>query len=86
MNELQSVKEELVRERQCHEEVRQKLAAAEKELKSSAVMNLELEDYQRSMKSLEEQLSSRSDELEKARRDDQLHQDSMTQLRKELGL
>ena len=65
--------------------MRQKLAAAERELKSSAVMNLELEDYQRSMKSLEEQLSCQSDELEKVRRDGQLHQDSMTQLKKELG-
>ena len=67
------------------EETRQKLAATEKELKSSAVMNLELEDYQRSMRSLEEQLSSRQDELERVRKEGQLQQDSMVQLKKELG-
>ena len=79
------MRDELAKERQSHEELRQKLTTAEKELKSSAVMNLELEDYQRSMQSLEEQLSSRKDELERVRKDGQLHQDSMLQLKKELG-
>ena len=79
------MKDEVTRERQGSEELKQKLAAAEKELKSSAVMNLELEDYQRSMKTLEEQLTSRSSELERVRKDGQLQQDSMMQLKKELG-
>jgi hypothetical protein len=77
--------EELARERQRSDELKQKLAAAEKELKSSAVMNLELEDYQRSMKSLEEQLTTRSSELERVRKDGQLQHDAMMQLKKELG-
>lgn len=84
-SELQSVREELARERQSCEDLKQKLAAAEKELKSSAVMNLELEDYQRSMKTLEEQLTTRSSELEKVRKDGQLQQDAMMQIKKELG-
>ena len=74
-----------MREKQCHDDLKQKLAAAEKEVKSSAVMNLELEDYQRSMQSLEDQLSSCTGELEKAKRDGQVHQDSLMQLKKELG-
>ena len=84
-SELQSVREELTRERQNCEELKQKLTAAEKELKSSAVINLELEDYQRSMKTLEEQLTTRSSELERVRKDGQLQHDSMMQLKKELG-
>ena len=84
-SELQSVREELTRERQNCEEIKQKLTAAEKELKSSAVMNLELEDYHRSMKTLEEQLTGRNSELERVRKDGQLQHDSMMQLKKELG-
>ena len=84
-SELQSVREELTRERKSCEELKQKLTAAEKELKSSAVMNLELEDYQRSMKTLEEQLTSRSSELERVKKDGRLQQDAMMQLKKELG-
>ena len=79
------MKEELGKERESHEEARKKLAAAEKELKSSAVMNLELEDYQRSMHSLEERLSSKNNELEKARKDGQAQQDSLAQAKKDLG-
>lgn len=79
------MREELARERQSCEDLKQKLAAAEKELKSSAVMNLELEDYQRSMKTLEEQLTTRSSELERVRKDGQLQQDAMMQIKKELG-
>lgn len=79
------MREELTRERQSCEELKQKLTAAEKELKSSAVMNLELDDYQRSMKTLEEQLTTRSSELERVRKDGQLQHDSMMQLKKELG-
>ena len=46
-------RKEQTKEKQTHEEVRQKLTAAKRELKSSAIMNLELEDYQRSVESLE---------------------------------
>ena len=79
------MREELARERQSCEDLKQKLTVAEKELKSSAVMNLELEDYQRSMKTLEEQLMTRSSELERVRKDGQLQHDSMMQLKKDLG-
>ena len=79
------MREELGREKQSHEEAKKKLAAAEKDLKSSAVMNLELEDYQRSMRSLEEQLSGKNSELEKMRKDGLDQHDSMTQVKKELG-
>ena len=85
LSELQEVREELSRERQNHEEAKKKLTAAEKDLKSSAVMNLELEDYQRSMHSLEERLSSKNNELEKVRKDGQAQQDSLVQVKKELG-
>lgn len=82
---MESVKEELKRERESHTETKRKLTSAEKEAKSSTLMNLELEDYQRSIRSLEEELSGREEKLGNARRESHLHQDKIHQLMKELG-
>lgn len=85
-NEIASLKEELARQKESHTETKQKLETANKEAKSSALMNLELEDYQRSMKTLEEQLTARADQLDQCRRENKVHQETVSQLRKELGM
>ena len=83
--EVSALRGELEREKQAHCETRGQLVDAEKGVKSSALMNLELEDYQRSIRSLEEELASRDASLESVRREGQLHMDKVQQLTKELG-
>ena len=56
-----------------------------KEAKASTLMDLELADYQRSMRSLEGELSSREDQLQEARRASKTQLEAAQQLRKELG-
>ena len=82
---MESIREELKRERDGHTETKRKLTSAEREAKSSTLMNLELDDYQRSIRSMEEELSGREEKLGSARRESQLHQDKIHQLMKELG-
>ena len=83
--EVSVLQGELEREKQAHCGTRDQLVDAEKGVKSSALMNLELEDYQRSIRSLEEELASRDASLESVRRESQLHMDKVQRLTKELG-
>ncbi len=48
-------------------------------------MNLELEDYQRSMESLEAELANRDSLLEAARREGSSQEESVQRLRREIG-
>ena len=49
-------------------------------------MNLELEDYQRSIRSLEEEVASKRAELESTQKESHTHLDKIEQLKKELGV
>lgn len=54
-------------------------------MKASTLMDLELADYQRSMQSLEGELTSREGQLQEARRASQIQLETTQQLRKDLG-
>ena len=49
-------------------------------------MNLELQDYQRSIRSLEEEVASKRAELESTQKEIHTHLDKIEQLKKELGV
>ena len=85
MSELQAVRDELERERNSHEETSKKLSAAEKEAKASTLMNLELEDYQRSIESLEGELANRDSQLETARKEGSSREENLQRLMGEIG-
>ncbi len=57
----------------------------EKEAKSSSLMSMELEDYQKSIRAMEGGLAGKEQQLEETRRTSLLHQDSLQQLRKDMG-
>ena len=48
-------------------------------------MDLELADYQRSMASLEGELTSKEQQLQERARESHTHQEAVQQLRKEIG-
>lgn len=48
-------------------------------------MSLELEDYQRTMQSLENAMTSKESQLEEARRESKLQYEEAQKLRKDLG-
>ena len=79
------MREELEREVQSHRETKQRLGLLEKEAKSSNLMSMELEDYQRSIQALEGELASREQTLEEARKDGQVQQETLQRLRSEAG-
>ncbi|XP_064402703.1 GRIP and coiled-coil domain-containing protein 2-like isoform X2 [Halichondria panicea] len=79
-----SVRDELEREQLSHSETRDKLSTAQKGAQSSTLMNLELQDYQRSIRSLEEEVASKRAELESTQKEIHTHLDKIEQLKKEL--
>ena len=84
-SEVRAVREELEREVQGHRETRQKLSLVEKEAKSSNLMSMELEDYQRSIQALEGELASREHTLEEAKKESQVQQETLQRMRNEAG-
>ncbi len=79
------MRDELEREQLTHSETRDKLTTAQKGAQSSTLMNLELQDYQRSIRSLEEDVAGKGAELEATLKDSHTHLDKIEQLKKELG-
>ncbi len=77
--------DELVKEQQAHSETRDQLTAAQKGAQSSALMDLELQDYQRSIKSLEDKVAGKGVELEAAHKENLTYREKIEQLKKELG-
>jgi len=75
----------LEQESSAHKETQERLAAAEKGVKSSELMDMELSDYQRSIRSLEEQVAGKGEELQAAHRESQTHLNKIQQLNKQLG-
>lgn len=73
------------KEKEAHKETRQKLGLMEKEAKSSTLMNMELEDYQKSIQALEAELADKQQLLDQTERMTQMHQESMQHLRKDTG-
>ncbi len=80
------MRDELEREQLSHSETRDKLSTAQKGAQSSTLMNLELQDYQRSIRSLEEEVASKRAELESTQKEIHTHLDKIEQLKKELGV
>lgn len=85
-SELHRVREELERETEAHQEITQRLVRVEKEAKSSSLMSMELEDYQRSIQNLEGGMATKEGLLENARKDSQIHQESLQLLRRDMGM
>ena len=79
------MKEELEKEAESHSESRQRLAQVEKEVKASSLMNMELQDYQRSIQALETGMATKEHLLEKAKQDSQVHLNSLSSLKKDIG-
>ena len=79
------MKEELDRDKETNRTLTQKLNLMEKEAKSSTLMSMELEDYHRSIQSLEGELAEKEQLLEQAKRECQVHQETLQQLRKDMG-
>ena len=82
---MKAVREELGKEVASHKETKQRLFLLEKEAKSSSLMSLELEDYQRSIRALEEELVVRGQDLEKVQKESHTHQETLQQMRKDSG-
>lgn len=78
--------EELEAEKKAHSETKQKLGLLEKEAKSSTLMNMELEDYQRSILALEGKLASKDQQLGEAKQESKVKEESIQQLRRDGGL
>ena len=79
------MREELGREETSHKETKHRVSLLEKEAKSSSLMSLELEDYQRSIRSLEGELAGRSQALDQLQRESHVHQETLQQARKDAG-
>ncbi len=82
---MKAVREELGREEAFHKETKQRLSLLEKEAKSSSLMNLELEDCQRSIHALEGELVGRGQALEQVQLENQTHQQTLQHMRKDAG-
>lgn len=82
---MRAVKEELGRELEAHKETKQKLSLMEKEAKSSNLMSMELEDYQRSIQSLASELSGKTSELEEVHREKRVQHETVQHMRKDTG-
>ena len=78
-------REELEREVSAHKETRQRLGLLEKEAKSSNLMSMELEDYQRSIQSLEAELKGKDQTLEQVQKEGQLQQEVLQNMRRDSG-
>ena len=83
---MKAAREELGREVASHKETKQRLSLLEKEAKSSSLMSLELEDYQRSIHSLNVELVGKGQLLEQAQQENQTHQETLQQMRKDAGM
>ena len=70
----------------AHEETRQRLLLMEKESKSSSLMSMELEDYQRAIEALEGGMATKDQLLEKANKDGQIQQESLQHMSKDMGM
>lgn len=76
---------ELKRAVEAHEGTRQRLGLMEKEAKSSNLMSMELEDYQRSIQALEEEMALRGEKLEQVQKESQLQHETLQNARKDSG-
>jgi hypothetical protein len=83
--EVKAVKVELERAQEAHQGTKQKLGLLEKEAKSSNLMSMELEDYQRSIQSLEGELALKGQQLEQALKETHLHHETLQNSRKDAG-
>jgi len=79
------LKEELDKEAESHNESRQKLTQVEREVKASSLMNMELQDYQRSIQALETGMAAKEQLLDKAKQDSQVHLNNLSGLKKDIG-
>lgn len=84
-SEVKAVRVELERAHEAHQETKQRLGLLEKEAKSSDLMSMELEDYQRSIQALEGELTLRGKQLEQVQKESQLHHQSLQNTRKDTG-
>lgn len=84
--DVKATREELEREKETHQETKQKLNLVEKEAKSSNLMSMELEDYQRSIQALEGELTSRGHTLERVQKENQIHQETLQHMRRDAGV
>ena len=83
--ETRAVREELEKELEAHKGTQRRLELLEKEAKSSNLMSMELEDYQRSIQALEGELALREKRLEQVQNDAQLQQETLQHVRKDVG-
>ena len=79
------MKEDFQKELDSHSETRQKLSLVEKEAKSSSLMSMELEDYQKSIQALENGIAGKEKLLENARQESQVHLHGLQNMRKDMG-
>ena len=82
---MRAAKEELSKEQEAHRDTKQKLSLVEKEAKSSNLMSMELEDYQRSIQALEGELASKRNALELAQKEKQIQVETLQHMRKDAG-
>lgn len=85
-SEVKAVRGDLERTLEAHQETKQRLGLMEKEAKSSHLMSMELEDYQRSIQALEEELAFKGQKLEQVQKESQLHHETLQNSRKDAGI